>query len=110
MYRKSNRFAFSGCQNNAAENPKMCSCGGYEFTNANTSSAQYARLFVESQSYKNCANPQYALKNGTFFNDLYMPLDICPDCCTSVMDGACAKNKNIVNRTKCCGKEAYKNG
>ena len=66
MYRKNNRYVFSGCSVHSTQNPAMsCGCGDIEFTEASTT-REYARLFVEPQQYENCACPEYALKNGTF--------------------------------------------
>lgn len=105
MYRKNNRYVFSGCSVNSPQNPAMsCGCGDIVFSDASqTQTRELARLFVESQEYDNCASPEYALKNGTFFNALYMPYRSNSECCTSVMDAKCLSNNNLVNKTKCSG-------
>ena len=101
MYRNDNGYVFSGCRAESRKNPAMsCGCGDIEFAGV-AKSAQYGRLFVESQEYENCACPEYALKNGTFFNSLYMPYRANAECCTSVMDARCLSNANLVNKTKC---------
>ena len=103
MYRKNNRYVFSGCSVHSTQNPAMsCGCGDIEFTEASTT-REYARLFVEPQQYENCACPEYALKNGTFFNALYMPYRTNSECGTSVMDSRCLSNSNLINKSKCTG-------
>ena len=101
MYRRNNGYVFSGRQTSSDNNPAMrCGCGDIEFVSAERN-PQYARLFVESQEYENCACPEYALKNGTFFNSLFMPYRTNSECCTSVMDSKCLSNENLINNTKC---------
>ncbi len=101
MYCKNQRYVFNGCQVNSKVNPAMkCGCGEIEFASASQKS-QLARLFVEKQDYENCACPEYALKNGTFFNALYMPYRAEDDCCVSVMDAKCLKHPQLAAKTKC---------
>lgn len=64
-------YVFSACEKQCGNNPavsmdrKSLAC--------KAASSQYARLFVVSQSYENLAKPECALRNGTLFNDLFMP-------------------------------------
>jgi len=37
----------------------------------------YARAYVVSQTYANCAPAEQAIRKGTYFEDLYMPYAPC---------------------------------
>lgn len=109
MYLKDNRYIFNGCQVNSGVNPAIkCSCSNIEFVKSPNKS-DYARLFIETQEYENCTCPECALKNGTFFNALYMPYRFENECCTSVMDAKCLRNKNLISNTKCSNKGGNRN-
>lgn len=75
MKNTSTPYTFSACRCAPAGNPAMkCEQEGFRMCRDNP----YARLYVVTQKYDNLACPGYALRNGTFFNDLYMPY--VPDC------------------------------
>ena len=55
-----------------AQEAQKCKVANF-FADAGSAMNPYARAYVVSQTYTNCAAPECALHNGTFFNDLYMP-------------------------------------
>ena len=72
-------YVFSACKQSCDCNPAL-SCDRANFLEGEKCNP-YARLYVVSQAYENCASPEYALLNGTFFNDLYMPyVPSAPEC------------------------------
>lgn len=62
-------YTFNACKNMPARNPALNTVRDFRKSTENP----YARVFIVTQSYDNLACPGYALQNGTFFNDLYMP-------------------------------------
>jgi len=70
MKNTTNPYIFSSCRKQSLQNPARCNARDIqESCRANP----YARVYVKIEPYTNLACPTYALKNGTFFNDLYMP-------------------------------------
>jgi len=63
-------YRFDACRGKPSGNPAM-NCGK-EFNHDHMSN-MLARVYVVSQKYLDTACPDYALRNGTFFNKLYMP-------------------------------------
>ena len=106
MYQPKERYIFSGCSNCSKANPAVassCGCGVRAAANN-----ELARIHFTMQRYENCASPEYALKNGTFFNELYMPYRVQNDCCTSVMDAKCLRNCNMQHMMRGGGRNAGK--
>lgn len=66
-------YIFSACRTQSAQNPARCTAHEHA---QNCRSNPYARLYIKIQPYTDLACPTYALKNGTFFNDLYLPYQI----------------------------------
>ena len=75
MKNTANPYIFSACRMQSVQNPARC-CA--RETAENCRDNPYARLYIKTEPYTNLACPTYALRNGTFFNDLYMPY-IIPD-------------------------------
>lgn len=79
-------YVFSACaEQECGCNPAL-SCNRIDFFSDEESCNPYARAHVVPQIYKNCADAEYTLMNGTFFNDLYMPYTPTTTC-------ACARSK-----------------
>ncbi|MBR4079594.1 MAG: spore coat associated protein CotJA [Christensenellaceae bacterium] len=72
-------YIFSACRTQSVQNPARCNA---RETADHCRANPYARLYVKIEPYDNLACPSYALKNGTFFNDLYMPYIIPETACT----------------------------
>ncbi len=62
---------FPACDRRSGNNPAVCM--DRKALACTTASNRYARLFVVNQRYENLAKPECALRNGTIFNDLFMP-------------------------------------
>ncbi len=66
-------YVFPACEKQSINNPAVSMRG--RCCPSGPAANPYARLYVESQSFENIAKPACALKNGTVFNDLYMPYE-----------------------------------